>query len=285
MVCARMPPIASPRGVRYYSGQNGLWVRVLRFRRWGGWGLILVPAPCLWAGRGQTDVSHGPRLSHRHLGERGWSAGELRDVDGANPGRVPVVRHIQRAGSVRRREVHHLQPLQHTATTKPGGGRAAPGQGREALGLHAAGHGRAVGRELAFVHRAGRVGRELCAYDCGAGNGDLLVTTFDGKVLEFANDRFRALPSPAGEAGKGYLGYADETGRWWALQPAFVGMWDGERWAEPISLPPAAPEQLSWRRPVTGDCGSWRVRNCAATATAKRWPLCTCPMSVGASGA
>ena len=86
-------------------------------------------------------------------------------------------------------------------------------------------------------------------------NGDLLVTTFDGKVLEFTNGRFRALPSPPGEAGKGYVGYADETGRWWALQHAFVGVWDGERWAASISLPPAAPEQFSSAPALDG--GLW----------------------------
>ena len=37
------------------------------------------------------------------------------------------------------------------------------------------------------------------------GNGDLLITTFDGHVLSFENDRLTELPSPPGEPGRGYL--------------------------------------------------------------------------------
>jgi PAS domain S-box-containing protein len=66
-------------------------------------------------------------------------------------------------------------------------------------------------------------------------NGDLLLTTFDGHVLEFANGRLAQLPPPPGRAGVGYLGFADEAGAWWVVQQWFVGSWDGLRWTEAAS--------------------------------------------------
>jgi PAS domain S-box-containing protein len=99
------------------------------------------------------------------------------------------------------------------------------------------------------------------------GNGDLLVTTFDGKIFEYANNRFRCLPDPPGDPGEGYLSWADENGRWWAIQNRFVGLWDGERWVRTISLPEVAAEQLGCA--PARDGGMWllvghelkRVRN------------------------
>lgn len=61
-------------------------------------------------------------------------------------------------------------------------------------------------------------------------NGDLLITTFDGHVLLFENDRLIELPPPAGEAGQGYLGTVDENGQWWLVQSHFVGRWNGQQW-------------------------------------------------------
>ncbi len=63
-------------------------------------------------------------------------------------------------------------------------------------------------------------------------NGDLLMTTFDGHVLELVNGRLSELPVPPGEPGKGYFAHADETGQWWVAQNRFVGRWDGQRWVE-----------------------------------------------------
>ena len=43
-------------------------------------------------------------------------------------------------------------------------------------------------------------------------NGELLITTFDGHVLEFTEDRFEELPEPPGEPGEGYFGFVrDDT--------------------------------------------------------------------------
>ena len=63
-------------------------------------------------------------------------------------------------------------------------------------------------------------------------NGDLLMTTFDGHVLELVNGRLSELPAPPGEPGKGYFSHADETGHWWVAQNRFVGRWDSQRWVE-----------------------------------------------------
>ena len=71
------------------------------------------------------------------------------------------------------------------------------------------------------------------------GNGDLLITTFDGHVLTFEHDRLTELPSPPGVPGWGYLGTVDERGQWWLAQSRFVGYWDGQRWVEAYTLDPS----------------------------------------------
>jgi PAS domain S-box-containing protein len=74
-------------------------------------------------------------------------------------------------------------------------------------------------------------------------NGDVLMTTFDGKVIEFANGRLNELPSPPGERGKGYFGYADEDGSWWVAQHQFIGRWKDGRWIEAVTPPPDLPAE------------------------------------------
>jgi PAS domain S-box-containing protein len=61
-------------------------------------------------------------------------------------------------------------------------------------------------------------------------NGDLLLTKFNGKVVEFSNGHLRDMPQPLGDPRNGYLGQVDETGRWWVVQNKFVGSWDGSHW-------------------------------------------------------
>lgn len=68
-------------------------------------------------------------------------------------------------------------------------------------------------------------------------NGDLLLTTFDGKMLEFANGRLRQLPEPPGAPRSGYQGHVDEQGQWWVAQFQFIGCWDGQRWAPTLTAP------------------------------------------------
>jgi ligand-binding sensor domain-containing protein len=68
-------------------------------------------------------------------------------------------------------------------------------------------------------------------------NGDLLITTFSGKLFEYSNGQVVELPPPPGEKGQGYLGGADEDGHWWAVQHKFIGRWEKERRVPMISPP------------------------------------------------
>jgi PAS domain S-box-containing protein len=75
-------------------------------------------------------------------------------------------------------------------------------------------------------------------------NGDLLVTTFDGHVLEFVNGRFSQLPPPPGAPGEGYIGCVDEAGLWWVAQYQFIGVWDGHRWISKVLTPPLSSDEV-----------------------------------------
>lgn len=66
-------------------------------------------------------------------------------------------------------------------------------------------------------------------------NGDLLLTTFDGHVLEFVDDRLLELPSPGGKQGYGYLAQIDDSNRWKVVQQWFAGSWDGRQWIPDLS--------------------------------------------------
>lgn len=90
-------------------------------------------------------------------------------------------------------------------------------------------------------------------------NGDLLITTFDGHVLEFKDDQLKELPPPPGAAKQGYLAYADEAGRWWVLQNEFIGTWDGERWQRMFPAEQLVPDAVGGGRARDG--GLWLLRN------------------------
>jgi PAS domain S-box-containing protein len=66
-------------------------------------------------------------------------------------------------------------------------------------------------------------------------DGDLLLTKFSGKVVEFSNGRLRDLPPPPGDPHGGYQGEVDETGQWWVVQNKFIGSWNGNKWV-PVPL-------------------------------------------------
>jgi PAS domain S-box-containing protein len=88
-------------------------------------------------------------------------------------------------------------------------------------------------------------------------NGDLLVTTFNGKVFEYSQDTLKELPRPPGEAGKGYHGLVGLTGDWWVTQHESVGRWDGKQWI-PTTSPThalAAPSISAHAR----DGGAWML--------------------------
>lgn len=90
-------------------------------------------------------------------------------------------------------------------------------------------------------------------------NGDLLITTFDGHVIEFKDDQLKELPPPPGAANQGYLAYVDEAGRWWVLQNQFIGTWDGERWQRMFPAEPLVPDVVGGGRARDG--GLWLLRN------------------------
>lgn len=88
-------------------------------------------------------------------------------------------------------------------------------------------------------------------------NGDLLITTFNGHLMEFSNGRFHPLPDPPGDAGKGYFGYADEDGNWWAIQSGFIGRWDGKQWVSMVEV--SSNHEEAWGGKAI-DGGLWLVQ-------------------------
>ena len=79
-------------------------------------------------------------------------------------------------------------------------------------------------------------------------NGDMLVTTLDGGVLEYRAGQLHPLPPPPGKTNTSYVGCADDAGSWWVAQHKFIGKWDGQRWVETVSLadtPNLAPGQVA----------------------------------------
>jgi len=86
-------------------------------------------------------------------------------------------------------------------------------------------------------------------------NGDILVTTFSGKILEFSDGHFTELPAPPGEKGKGYFGCVDEEDHWWAVQNQFIGRWEGAHWVALVSPPTLFREAVGCARARDG--GIW----------------------------
>ncbi|MBN8248702.1 MAG: hypothetical protein J0L84_14840, partial [Verrucomicrobia bacterium] len=72
--------------------------------------------------------------------------------------------------------------------------------------------------------------------------GDVLITTFNGKILELSGTNLSELPTPPGEPGRGYIGGSDEDGHWWVVQGKFAGRWEKDRWMPMIpDQPPFEP--------------------------------------------
>lgn len=90
-------------------------------------------------------------------------------------------------------------------------------------------------------------------------NGDLLLTTFDDRIFEFAGGpatavrRFTELPPPAEASAGAYIGGVDEAGRWWVAQPGFIGRWDGSGWTSMVEVSPTMRVGLCHAR----DGGIW----------------------------
>jgi signal transduction histidine kinase/ligand-binding sensor domain-containing protein len=75
-------------------------------------------------------------------------------------------------------------------------------------------------------------------------DGGLFLTTFNGKLFEWAKGRFAELPAPPGDEGAGYLGCVDEEGQWWAVQNQFIGRWENGRWVSMVDLPELANDSV-----------------------------------------
>ncbi len=90
-------------------------------------------------------------------------------------------------------------------------------------------------------------------------NGELLVTTFGGKVLEFVGGKFITLPAPSGAPGKGYMGAVDGGGHWWVAQSHFVGWWDGKRWTRALDMRADAKDEVGCASARDG--GIWICRS------------------------
>ena len=110
-------------------------------------------------------------------------------------------------------------------------------------------------------------------------DGALLMTTFDGKVLEAQGERIQALPPPPGDNANGYFGGVDEEGKWWVVQNRFVGRWDGGRWVATIPESElSALERVGVGAGPARDGGLWlllgnELRKYKRGAVAERRPL------------
>ena len=87
------------------------------------------------------------------------------------------------------------------------------------------------------------------------GSGHLFVTTFDGKIFQFKNDRFQELPSPPCFQNQGYFGHVDPQGRFWAVQAKYFGSWSGTRWSDPVPDTDSETTELVAARRMTAASG------------------------------
>ncbi len=89
----------------------------------------------------------------------------------------------------------------------------------------------------------------------GRANGDVLLTTFDGHVIERHGGRFQELPEPPGAKGQGYIAGIAENEEWWVVQNEFVGSWDGKQWVRRLTLPTLPGSQVGATQARAG--GIW----------------------------
>ncbi len=67
------------------------------------------------------------------------------------------------------------------------------------------------------------------------GNGDILLTTYNEKILEFRDDQLHELPAP-GSPGSMYFAGVDTDGLWWCAQNTFIGRWNGSAWESMVDI-------------------------------------------------
>jgi signal transduction histidine kinase/ligand-binding sensor domain-containing protein len=75
-------------------------------------------------------------------------------------------------------------------------------------------------------------------------NGDLLLTTFGGRVMEVSGQEVREMPSPPGARNQGYFAGVDERGRWWVVQNHFVGFFQDGHWEAALPEPQVSAEAI-----------------------------------------
>lgn len=87
-------------------------------------------------------------------------------------------------------------------------------------------------------------------------NGNLGITSFDGRIYWGTASGLRQLPEPPGKSGFGYIGTIDSGGRFWLGQRGgFYGYWENERWHR-SSLEQEIVPQFQWAV-ASSEGGQW----------------------------
>jgi signal transduction histidine kinase/ligand-binding sensor domain-containing protein len=87
-------------------------------------------------------------------------------------------------------------------------------------------------------------------------SGEVLLTSFNGRVFASSGQDVVELPAPPGEAGQGYFGGVDVDGVWWVVQSRFVGRWVDGHWDSRLTPSPELPRDAVGCAPARGG-GLW----------------------------
>jgi signal transduction histidine kinase/ligand-binding sensor domain-containing protein/DNA-binding response OmpR family regulator len=113
------------------------------------------------------------------------------------------------------------------------------------------------GRWQVYTHGKGWIGNYV-RYFAEAADGQLYVTTFDGKVLRFGSEGFEELPPPPIEPDHGIFPHVDDQGVLWAVAEEFAGRLVAGKWEEMVPASTWARE--AWSTPGSSrDGGLWVV--------------------------
>jgi PAS domain S-box-containing protein len=87
--------------------------------------------------------------------------------------------------------------------------------------------------------------------------GDLYVTTFDGRILALHDDRFTQLPRPPADVQLGFVPHVDEDGRLWVVNPQFIGMFVDGEWRATLPAAELIGKSLQVMAGTARDGGLW----------------------------
>lgn len=87
-------------------------------------------------------------------------------------------------------------------------------------------------------------------------SGEVLITSFNGRVFASSGLGLVELPAPPGEPSQGYFGGVDIDGAWWVVQSRFVGRWVDGRWDARLTPSPELPRDAVGCAPARGG-GLW----------------------------